>query len=68
MIVANTPEQIELFRLLAMRGALKLELVGMKRRGQSVYSLIKEEFGFKGNKQKVFDQFELFIKERDGLK
>jgi|TARA_R100001530_G_scaffold15436_1_gene13790 hypothetical protein len=61
MIVANTPDQIEMFRLLAMRGALKLELVGMKRRGQSVYSLIKEEFGFKGNKQKVFDQFERYI-------
>ncbi len=64
MIVANTPEQIEMFRLLAMRGALKLELVGMQRRGQSVYSVIKQEFGFKGNKQKVLDQFELYIKEK----
>ena len=68
MIVANTPEQIEMFRLLAMKRALKLELVGMQRRGQSVYSLVKQEFGFKGTKQKVFDQFELFIKEKGGLK
>jgi hypothetical protein len=47
----------------ALKGALKLEIEGMKRRGRSVYSLIKEEFGFKGNKQKVLRQLELRIEE-----
>ena len=68
MIVANTPEQIEMFRLLAMRGALMLELKGFHRSGRSIYSVVKQEFGFKGNKQKVLDQLELFIKEKGGLK
>ena len=68
MIVANTPEQIEMFRLLAMRGALKLELVGMQRRGQSVYSVIKQEFGFKGNKQKVLDQYTKILEDKNILK
>ena len=57
-----------MFFLLAMGGALKLELVGMQRRGRSIYSVVKQEFGFKGNKQKVLDQFELYIKEKGGLK
>jgi len=35
---------------------LKLEILGMHRRGQSAYSIIKEETGLKGSKQKVFDQ------------
>jgi len=68
MIVADTPDKIEMFRLLALRGALKLELVGMCRRGSSAYSVIKREFGFKGNKQKVLDQLEVHIKEKGGLR
>ena len=67
MIVADTPDKIEMFRLLALRGALKLELVGMCRRGASAYSVIKRDYGFKGNKQRVLDQFEEYIRERGGL-
>jgi hypothetical protein len=37
--------------------ALRLELLGMKSRGRSAYSIIKSEFGLKGNKQSVYDQF-----------
>ena len=37
------------------RTALVLEMQGMKRRGRSAYSIIKEEFGLKGNRQKVLD-------------
>ena len=43
----ETPQQIELFRMRALRGALKMEIFGMKRRGQSAYSIIKQEFGLK---------------------
>jgi len=32
-IICNTPESIMAFRLLALKGALKLEIFGMKRRG-----------------------------------
>ena len=58
MKVYDTPEQIDAFRLRALRGALKLEILGMKRGGRSVYSIVKEEFGFKGNKVKVLQQLE----------
>ena len=61
MQVYDTPEAIDLFRMRALRGALKMEINGMKRRGQSAYSMIKQEFGLKGNKQSVLDQFEKLI-------
>jgi len=58
MQVYDSPEVINNFRLRALRGALKLEILGMKRRGRSAYSIIKEEFGFKGSRQKVLAQIE----------
>ena len=63
MIVADTPEAIDRFRLVALKGALKMEVLGMRRRGQSVYSLVKQEFGYKGNKASVLKQLEQKIKE-----
>ena len=48
---------VNLYRLCALKSALKLEILGMKRRGQSVYSIIKNDFDLKGNKQRVFEQF-----------
>ena len=51
------------FRLLTLRSALELEILVMNRRGQSVYSIIKQEFGFKGNKQKVYDQIDAHIQK-----
>jgi len=39
---------------------LKLELIGMRMsRGRTCYSMIKQEYGLKGNKQSVYDQFKL---------
>jgi len=61
MQVYDTPEAIDQFRMRALRSALKMEIFGMKRRGQSAYSIIKQEFGLKGNKQKVLEQFEKLI-------
>jgi len=58
MLAYDNPQAIEAFRMRSLRGALKLEMLGMKRRGRSVYSIVKEEFGFKGNKQKVLEQLE----------
>ena len=63
MQIYDSIEQINLFRMKALRGALKLEILGMKRKGRSAYSLIKEEFGFKGNREKVLDQIEVKIEE-----
>ena len=55
MMITN-PEDIELYSIMAKRTALVLEMRGLKKRGRSAYSLIKEEFGLKGNKQRVFEQ------------
>jgi len=62
-IIIDTPEGIDRYRILALKGSLKLECVGMKRRGRSAYSMVKEEFGFKGNKKKVLEQLEKMIAE-----
>ena len=55
-MIADTPYKIELYRLLSLRASLRLEVVGLKGRGRSAYSMAKEELGIKGNKQKVLDQ------------
>lgn len=65
--VITGKENILNVRLLTLRSALKLEIVGLKRgRGRSVYSIIKSEFGFKGNKQRVLEQFEAHLR-KEGL-
>ena len=62
----TTPEQIDAARLITLRGALKLELLGMKRRGRSAYAIIKDEFGLKGNKQSVYNQFDQIVNDITG--
>ena len=64
-LVLDTPQAIDRFRVRTLRSALKLELLGMNRRGRSVYSIIKEEFGFTGNKKKVLEQLNTYIKENN---
>jgi len=45
------------FRILTLVKGLKLEILGLKRgRGKSCYQILKDEFGLKGSKQKVYDQ------------
>lgn len=53
--------EIARVRVLALRSALKLECMGLKRRGKSVYSIVKTEFGFKGDKQSVLSQLNDYI-------
>ena len=45
--VLDTPDQIHAFRLLTLKGMLKLEAKGMKRRGPSALSIVKAETGLK---------------------
>ena len=56
MDTLNTPNPIAHFRLVTLHKMLRLEIKGMKRRGPSAYSIIKQETGLKGSRQKVFDQ------------
>jgi hypothetical protein len=55
MSAITNPDHIAQFRILTLRQALRLEIMGMKKRGQSAYSILKAE-GFKGTKQEIFDQ------------
>jgi hypothetical protein len=57
-------DDIALYRLMVMRGGLRLECKGLKlSRGTTCYTLAKREFGFKGNKAKVLAQLEAQIEE-----
>ena len=52
---------ISTYKLRTMLSALKLETLGMKRKGQSIYSIVKKEFNLKGNKKKVYDDFKIIV-------
>ena len=55
MTALTTTDQIETFRLITLRSALKLEIKGMKMsRGQSAYKILKS-MGFTGLRQSVLE-------------
>lgn len=55
--------QMEMFHLLQMKHALSLECKGMKNSRGSVYAYTKKLMGFKGNKQRVYDQLVKYIED-----
>ena len=63
MAIITGKENIDRYRLIVLKHGLKLELLGMQKRKPSCYSVIKEEFNLKGNKQKVYDKFCELIKQ-----
>ena len=56
-----TGESINQFRAKVLLGALKLECLGMKRSGPSVYSIVKREYGLRGSKESVYNQLKSII-------
>lgn len=57
-------EDIQFYRLATLKAALTLEQKGMKRsRAPSAYSLIRHEFGLRGSKLRVLEQFECIIEQ-----
>lgn len=58
-----TGDSVDFYRMAALKGALSLELKGLKRRGPSAFSMVKREYGLKGNKQKVYEQFCKLVEE-----
>lgn len=64
--IVITGDSIPVYRLLVLWSGLKLEAkTGMTRsRGQSCYSIVKAEFKLKGNKERVFAQFDKLMRER----
>jgi len=51
----------QLMQMIVQKHALKLEIYGMKRRGRSVYVLIKEMYGLNGSKKRVLEQLTAMI-------
>jgi len=54
-IVLDTPDKIARYRLLTLRAALRLEIAGMKKRGDSAYKILKAE-GYTGTRAQVLEQ------------
>lgn len=59
-----TGDHVQLYRLLAMKSAIKLEMAGLKHSRGSITAQVKREFGFRGNREKVLAQLEALIAER----
>jgi len=55
--IIDKKELIGNYRLFALKSALKLETLGMQRKGPSAYSIVKNEFGLRGSKFSVYKQF-----------
>lgn len=56
---------VNIVRLQTLARGLRMEIMGMRltRKAPTCYSIIKREFGLKGNKQKVLDQFIPLVEE-----
>ncbi len=63
MTTIHGPTGIRYFQMLALKGALSLELKGFRRGGRSAYSIVKRTYGFRGSRQKVFEQFSAYVEE-----
>jgi len=61
------PQAVDFFRMNALLSGMKFELkTGMKlTRGPSSFTFVKKEYGLKGNKQKLIDQFEKLVAEEN---
>ena len=68
IVILDTPEKITQGRLHILHKMLKLEILGMTRRGQSAYAIIKQETGLKGSKQKVYDELSEYFQLQKELK
>ena len=62
MTALTDPLDIQNFRILTLRQALKLEIKGIKRRGRSAYAILKE-MGYTGTRQQVLEQLNEFRDE-----
>jgi len=63
MTIIDTPEGIDFYQLVARRGALRMELVGMKRRGRTAYSICKQVYKLKGSRERVLAQMTELIEK-----
>lgn len=60
-IMIDTPDGIAFARAAARNAALKMELQGLGRRGQSAYSIAKDVYGLTGNRRAVSEQLDEYV-------
>jgi hypothetical protein len=61
MATVLTGQDITDYRARVLLSALKLECLGMKRNGPSVYSIVKRDYNLKGSKQSVYEQLKSIL-------
>ena len=61
------PKAVNFFRMNVLLQGMKTELkTGMRlTRGPSCFTRVKQEYGLKGNKQKLIDQFQNLVDEEN---
>jgi hypothetical protein len=57
----QNPNEIEWAVMRMQLSALKLECLGMRRRGVSAYKWVKDTYGLKGSKSKVYEDFSILV-------
>jgi hypothetical protein len=48
-----------------LRSGLKLEIKGLRRNGRSFCTIIKKEWGLKGSRESVLEQFDAIINQTE---
>ena len=66
-VIAQGTDQTGLYRMNMLRIGLETEMMGMRltRKAPTCYSIIKSEYGLKGNKAKVLDQFMVILEAEE---
>lgn len=66
--IFSGPEAVNFFRMAALLRGMKSELkTGMRLTGKapSCFTIVRREYGLKGSKQKLIDQFEKLVQEEN---
>jgi hypothetical protein len=65
MSAITDPDTIGLFRLKVLSKGLGLEIRGMIKAAPTCYTVVKREFGFVGSKQRVLEQLNAYISNKE---
>ena len=62
----DSPSEIMLAQMIIRKKALYLETIGLKKKEKSMYSIIKKEYGLRGNKKSVYTQYCELVEKTKG--
>lgn len=68
MTLITGEDNIERFRLITLRGALRLEMKGLKRSKGSVSHILKESYGITGSKKKQLEALNHLLGDKGYMK